>query len=187
MARKVLERLDNKVLDEIIDSLTEHKLREIIEATAQTVEGLGARKNALVLEVLRRDGVEVYEGSVRFVEAARDAGLRRAVVSASKNCRRCSTPPASTTLFEVRIDGVVAEQPACAGSPRPTCSSPPPPRSASGPSTAPSSRTRSPGSKRVAPGGSAGSSASIAAGQAELRDHGADIVVADLGELLEAR
>ena len=52
-----------------------------------TVHGLGTRKNDLVLELIRRDGVEVYEGSVRFVEAARAAGLRPAVVSASRNCR----------------------------------------------------------------------------------------------------
>src|SRR5438477_5741304 len=47
----------------------------------ETVRGLGNRKNELVLELLRRDGVEAYEGSVRYVEAARDVGLRRAVVS----------------------------------------------------------------------------------------------------------
>ena len=44
--------------------------------TADTVHGLGTRKNGRFLEILRRDGVAVYDGSVRFVEAARDAGLR---------------------------------------------------------------------------------------------------------------
>jgi beta-phosphoglucomutase-like phosphatase (HAD superfamily) len=48
--------------------------------TTQTVNGLANRKNALLLELLRRQGVDVYEGSVHFVEAARAAGLRRAVV-----------------------------------------------------------------------------------------------------------
>src|SRR5690349_10090185 len=52
---------------------------------AETVAGLGNRKNDLVLELLRRDGAEAYEGSVRYAEAARDAGLRRAVVSSSAN------------------------------------------------------------------------------------------------------
>src|SRR4051812_43514188 len=50
---------------------------------AETVRGLGNRKNELVLELLHRDGVEAYDGSVRYVQAARDSGLRRAVVSAS--------------------------------------------------------------------------------------------------------
>src|SRR4051812_37894760 len=54
---------------------------------AQTVDGLGNRKNELVLELIERDGVQAYEGSVRYVQAARDAGLRRAVVSSSTNCR----------------------------------------------------------------------------------------------------
>ena len=49
---------------------------------AQTVNGLGNRKNVLLLEMIRTQGVEPYEGSVRYVRAARDAGLRRAVVSA---------------------------------------------------------------------------------------------------------
>ena len=52
-----------------------------------TIDGLGNRKNELVLELIHRDGVQPYEGSVRFVKAARDAGLRRAVVSSSTNCR----------------------------------------------------------------------------------------------------
>src|SRR5438132_8421949 len=54
-------------------------------ADAVTVHGLGNRKNALLLERLARDGVGAFEGSVRFVRAARDRGLRRAVVSASAN------------------------------------------------------------------------------------------------------
>src|SRR3984885_1639912 len=51
----------------------------------ETVCGIGNRKNDLVQELIDRDGVEVYPGSVAFVEAARDAGLRRAVVSSSAN------------------------------------------------------------------------------------------------------
>src|SRR4051812_31293698 len=54
---------------------------------AETVHALGTRKNVLVLELISQQGVEPYEGSVRFAEAARDHGLRRAVVSSSTNCR----------------------------------------------------------------------------------------------------
>ena len=87
--------------------------------TAETVHGLGNRKNELVLELIRREGVDVYDGSVRFVEAARDAGLRRAVVSASKNCREVLAAAGIDGLFEVRVDGVVAEQRSLRGKPAP--------------------------------------------------------------------
>src|SRR5215831_9257598 len=53
---------------------------------AETVNGLGNRKNAELLRRIHTDGVAVYPGSVAYVTAARDAGLRRAVVSASANC-----------------------------------------------------------------------------------------------------
>ena len=86
--------------------------------TAETVHGLGNRKNELVLELIRRDGVEVYDGSVRFVEAARDGG-RRAVVSASKNCREVLAAAGIDGLFEIRVDGVVAEQRGLRGKPAP--------------------------------------------------------------------
>jgi beta-phosphoglucomutase family hydrolase len=87
--------------------------------TASTVHGLGTRKNALVLELIRRDGVEVYEGSVRFVEVVRDAGLRRAVVSASKNCQEVLAAAGIESLFEVRIDGIAAADADLRGKPAP--------------------------------------------------------------------
>ena len=83
------------------------------------MHGLGTRKNDLVLELIERDGVEVYEGSVRFVEAVRDAGLRRAVVSASKNCREVLAAAGIEHLFEVRVDGVVAAETGLRGKPAP--------------------------------------------------------------------
>ena len=54
---------------------------------AETVCGLGNRKNEIVRRMIREQGVEPYEGSVRFVRAAQDKGLQRAVVSSSANCR----------------------------------------------------------------------------------------------------
>ena len=86
---------------------------------AETVHSLGERKNELVLELIQRDGVEPYEGSVRFVEAARDQGLRRAVVSASTNCRDVLVAAGIEQLFEVRVDGIVAERDGLAGKPAP--------------------------------------------------------------------
>src|SRR5215213_2350722 len=86
---------------------------------AETVHGLGTRKNDLVLELIRQEGVEPYEGSVRFAEAARDQGLRRAVVSSSTNCKDVLEAAGIDHLFEVRIDGVVAERDGLAGKPAP--------------------------------------------------------------------
>jgi beta-phosphoglucomutase family hydrolase len=87
--------------------------------SAETVNGLGNRKNELLLDVLERDGVDLYEGSVRFVEAARDAGLRRAVVTSSKNSQAVLAAAGIEDLFELRIDGVVAEQRRLRGKPAP--------------------------------------------------------------------
>src|SRR3954470_23826928 len=56
-------------------------------AGADTVHGLGRRKNDLVLRAIHGDGVEPYEGSVRFARAAHDAGVPMAVVSASANAK----------------------------------------------------------------------------------------------------
>jgi beta-phosphoglucomutase family hydrolase len=87
--------------------------------TKETVCGIGNRKNELVLKLIRERGVEAYEGSVRYVKAARDAGLRRAVVSSSANCRDVLVAAGIEDLFEVRIDGIVAEQQHLKGKPAP--------------------------------------------------------------------
>ena len=85
----------------------------------ETIYGLGLRKNELVLKLIRDEGVEPYEGSVRFVEAARDRGLRRAVVSSSENCKDVLEAAGIENLFEVRIDGIVATREHLAGKPAP--------------------------------------------------------------------
>src|SRR5918992_2733303 len=56
-----------------------------IEYDDELLRRLGDRKNELVLKLIREQGVEVYEGSIDFVKRAREAGLRRAVVSSSAN------------------------------------------------------------------------------------------------------
>jgi beta-phosphoglucomutase family hydrolase len=86
---------------------------------AETVDGLGNRKNELVLTLIKRDGVEAYEGSVRYVKAVREAGVRRAVVSSSTNCRDVLVAAGIEDLFEARIDGVVAEREHLLGKPAP--------------------------------------------------------------------
>jgi beta-phosphoglucomutase family hydrolase len=86
---------------------------------AETICGLGNRKNELVLELIRKQGVEAYDGSVRYVRAARDAGLRRAVVSSSANTRDVLVAAGIEDLFEARIDGKVADEQHLKGKPAP--------------------------------------------------------------------
>jgi beta-phosphoglucomutase family hydrolase len=86
---------------------------------AETVHGLGNRKNELVLAKIREEGVNPYEGSVRYLEAARDAGLRRAVVSSSANCAAVVRAAGIEGLLEVRVDGHTAEERHLAGKPAP--------------------------------------------------------------------
>ena len=88
-------------------------------AAEKTVHGLGNRKNEIVLRLIREEGVEAYEGSVRYVRAAQEAGLRRAVVSSSSNCREVLVAAGIEDLFEQRIDGLVAERDHLRGKPAP--------------------------------------------------------------------
>lgn len=88
-------------------------------ADSETVHGLGNRKNLRLLELLERDGVERYEGSVRFLEAARAADYPTAVVSASRNCRQVLEAAGIADLFDVRVDGEVAAERGLRGKPAP--------------------------------------------------------------------
>jgi len=157
-----------------------------IEVEAATVTALGDRKNALVLQLIRRRGLEPYEGSVRYLRAVRDAGLRRAVVSASANCRAALEASGLTELFEVRIDAARAEGERLLGKPAPDTFL-----------AAARALDVEPAEAAVFEDALAGVTAGRAGrfgfvvgvdrtGHADaLRDAGADVVVSDLGELLE--
>jgi beta-phosphoglucomutase family hydrolase len=86
---------------------------------AETIAGLGNRKNEIVLRLIHEQGVEAYPGSVRYLEAVRDAGLHRAVVSSSTNCKDVLEAAGIEEHFEVRVDGVVAEEEGLKGKPAP--------------------------------------------------------------------
>lgn len=86
---------------------------------SDTIHGLGTRKNELILALVEEEGVEVFEGSVRFVEAAREAGLACAVVSSSKNAGPVLDAAGIGGLFSERVDGLVAEQLGLPGKPAP--------------------------------------------------------------------
>jgi beta-phosphoglucomutase family hydrolase len=90
-----------------------------IEPEAGLVKELGDRKNVAVQRKIREEGVEVFEGSRRYLEAARDAGLRRAVVSSSANTREVLEVTGLAPLIEARVDGVVARERGLPGKPRP--------------------------------------------------------------------
>ena len=153
---------------------------------ALTVHGLSNRKNQLVLKRLADGQVEVYEGSVRYIRAVRAAGMPTAVVSSSANTAQVLEITGLAELFDVRIDGIVAEQRRLAGKP------------------APDTFLAAAQEVGVAAGGAAvfeDALAGVQAGRAggfrfvvgvdrvgqadELLRHGADIVVKDLSELLE--
>jgi beta-phosphoglucomutase family hydrolase len=151
---------------------------------AATIHGLGNRKNELVLAKLSA-GVEVYPGSVRYVEAMRDAGLDRAVVSSSANTQAVLRVTGLTGLFEVVVDGVVAEREGLAGKPAPDMFL----FAARALGVAPAEAAVFEDALAGVEAGRAGGFGFVVGvdrtGQAEeLLRHGADIVVADLADLL---
>ena len=155
---------------------------------AETVHALGTRKNELVLRLIAEQGVEPYEGSVRFVEAAREAGFRRAVVSASTNCRDVLVAAGIEHLFEVRIDGVVAEQEGLAGKPAPDTFLAAAREFGVEPAQAAVFEDAQAGVEAGRAGGFGWVVGVDRTGQAEaLRRRGADVVVQDLAELLGPR
>lgn len=153
----------------------------------QTVNGIGNRKNLLVLQKIQEGAVQVYAGSVDYLTAAKEAGLRRAVVSASANCKDVLEAAGIADLIEVRVDGVTARERNLPGKPAPDTFL-----------YAAQQLGLPPESCAVYEDAQAGVAAGRAGGfgivigvdrigpaQAQaLRDNGADIVVEDLSELL---
>jgi beta-phosphoglucomutase family hydrolase len=151
---------------------------------AETVCGLGNRKDELVVDLLRQ-GVEPYPGSVRYVRAVRDAGLHRAVVSASVHCREVLEAAGIADLCEVRIDGIVAAERRLKGKPAPDTFL----AAAEALGVPPAAAAVFEDALAGVEAGRAGRFGFVVGvdrvGQAEaLREHGADVVVSDLAELL---
>ncbi|MGO9784792.1 MAG: beta-phosphoglucomutase family hydrolase [Streptosporangiaceae bacterium] len=155
---------------------------------ALTVRGLGNRKNEIFTQRVREDGVEAYPGSVRYLQAARDAGLRRAVVSSSANCHDILVAAGLEDLFEARIDGVTAKEEHLPGKPAPDTFL----AGARALGLRPSEAAVYEDALAGVAAGRAGEFGFVVGvdrvGQAEaLKEHGADTVVSDLAELLEQR
>jgi beta-phosphoglucomutase family hydrolase len=153
---------------------------------ARTVNGLGNRKNELLLRAIDRDGVTVFDGSRRYLEAARDAGLRRAVVSSSANTRQVLDVTGLAGLVEDVVDGNTVRDEHLHGKPAPD--------------TFLTAATRfglAPGQAAVFEDATSGVQAGRAGGfryvvgvdrighADDLREHGADVVVRDLADLLD--
>ena len=152
---------------------------------APTIWGLSNKKNELVLEVLKRDGVEVYPGSRRYIDAVRAAGLRTAIVSSSANTNAVLEAGGVKDLFDVQVDALVAKQHGLRGKPAPDTYL----EAARMLDVPPTEAAVFEDALAGVAAGHAGGFGFVVGvdrvGQAEgLREHGADIVVKDLGELL---
>ena len=152
---------------------------------AETVDGLGNRKNELVLKLIHEQGVKAFPGSVKLGKAVRDAGLKTAIVSSSANCKEVIEAAGIEGLFDARVDGNAVEREHLKGKP------------------APDTYLHAAEELGVAAANAAvfeDALAGVAAGHAghfgfvvgvnranqaqALKEHGADIVVDDLSELL---
>ncbi|MEV5966760.1 beta-phosphoglucomutase family hydrolase [Kribbella sp. NPDC051952] len=153
---------------------------------AMTVNGLGNLKNDAVQRRIRTDGVHVFEGSRRYLQAAEQAGLRRAVVSSSANTREVLDVTGLAQYVEEIVDGVTIRTEGLPGKPAPDTFLAAAQKFGVEPSAAVVFED-------ALAGVTAGRSGRFGfvigvdrVGQAdELKLHGADVVVRDLAELLE--
>ena len=147
--------------------------------------GLSNRKNELVLEVLKRDGVEVYPGSRRYIDAVRSAGLKTAIVSSSANTEAVLEAGGVADLFDVRVDANVAKERGLHGKPAPDTFL----EAARMLGVPPEHAAVFEDALAGVAAGHAGKFGLVVGvdrvGQADaLRQHGADVVVKDLADLL---
>ncbi|WP_299950820.1 HAD family phosphatase [uncultured Modestobacter sp.] len=154
-------------------------------ADAATVSGVATRKNQLVLAELDEHGVQVYEGSMRYLRAARDAGLATAVVTASANGENVIAVAGFADLIDTRVDGVVAAEQGLRGKPAPDTFL----AAARALGVEPAQAAVFEDALSGVAAGRAGEFGFVVGvdrvGQADgLREQGADVVVTDLDELL---
>jgi beta-phosphoglucomutase family hydrolase len=150
-----------------------------------TIYGLSNRKNDLVLERIRTEGVQTYPGSVDYVRKVRDAGLKTAVVSSSANTLDVLETTGIADCFDARIDGVVAKERHLKGKPAPDTFL----AGADAVGAQPDQAAVFEDALAGVAAGRAGNFGLVVGvdrvGQAAaLREHGADVVVDDLSELL---
>lgn len=152
---------------------------------AETLWALSTRKNDLVQEKIKTVGVDVYPGSVRYLHAVKEAGLITAVVSSSANAEQVLRVAGLTELIDHRVDGVSAKERGLPGKPAPDTFL------AAAADLGVSKEEAAVFEDALAgvQSGRAGGFGFVVGvdrvGHADaLREHGADVVVADLEELL---
>src|SRR5438067_3052577 len=156
-----------------------------IELTTEAIDALGNRKNERALELIRSGGVDAFRGSVRFVQAARNTRLACAVVSASANCAEVLETAGIAALFDVRIDGAVAAREHLRGKPAADTYLAAARRLGVEPAAAAVFEDALAGVEAGRAGGFGYVVGVDRTGHADaLRRHGADLVVADLEELI---
>jgi beta-phosphoglucomutase family hydrolase/Cof subfamily protein (haloacid dehalogenase superfamily) len=157
-----------------------------IQLPESAVRDLAGRKDDVLLQLLGHERVETYDGSVRYVHAAREAGLRTAVVSSSKHCQQALVSAGIADLFDARIDGLVAAEEHLAGKPAPDTYL----AAAHAVGVDPAQTVVFEDALSGVEAGRAGHFGYVVGVDrvghaAELRRHGADAVVTDLAALLE--
>jgi beta-phosphoglucomutase family hydrolase len=158
------------------------------DPAAETVHGLGNQKNEAFLGTMRADGVEVFEGSRRYLEAVTNAHLGVAVVSSSANAGEVLELTGLDKYVAVRVDGATMREEGIAGKPEPDSFL----RAAQLLRLAPEEAAVFEDALAGVAAGHAGHFGVVVGvdrvGQAEaLRRNGADVVVDDLAELLDAK
>jgi len=156
-----------------------------IELPESSIRDLAGRKDEIVLRMLERERVQTYDGSVRYVLAAREAGLRTAVVSSSHHTQQALASAGIADLFDVRIDGIVAAEQHLSGKPAPDTFL----AAAHAVGVDPGQAVVFEDALSGVEAGRAGHFGYVVGVDrldhaAELRQHGADVVVNDLADLL---
>jgi trehalose-phosphatase len=83
----------------------------------ETICGLGNKKKQLFLELLQRQGVEVFQSTVELIRLLRSKGFKTAIVSSSKNCTAVLEAAHIKDLFDAQVDGVDSERLGIKGKP----------------------------------------------------------------------
>ena len=155
-------------------------------AQAETIGGLGNRKNELVNKTIEDVGVQPYEGSVKLIHQLRRDGFKIAVVTSSQNCNTVLKATKLDAFFEVRVDGNVIGAQHLTGKPAPDMFLMAARRLGVEPARAVVIEDAISG-VQAGSNGNFGLVIGVArkGNAVELQNNGADLVVTDLGELID--